>query len=366
MRFSTLRLLALCLPLIVFFIVVACEPGDSDSEVAEADDDADQTEDNLDALPSDDPNRYHWDGFTHPFYEGWFFRLVIPDGPSFAFIYSIQNPAAVDGDPSSAQVIVARSGGDSVENVVGIEEFAASSRRFSIRIGDHIAHEREFAGRIEDDGREVRWEVDYEVLEPWPDTMGGLTNVDGLPVNWYVGALRGRGHGEIDWNGERFSFENAAVFQDHNWGDYFPTGYIWLQTQEFGDAGDALAVAGGKVGPFEAGMFIWRRGTELVEIRSQDLNALFRFSGDVETGEVVADIISQRRRYVVTGFFADDVPAILPAPRPDGNVPYTRMAIDGVIRLEVLAWNRGWNLEEEVWFGHAGVEMGGDYGPPVF
>ena len=365
MWFYARRIWVLLLAVAVLAFVAGCLSDDNESEVVESDDD-DQAVDNSDVPPSTDPNRYHWDGLTHPFYEGWFFRVVVPNGPSFAFIYSVQNPAAVAGDPSSAQVIVACSGGDSVENVVGIEEFAASSRHFSIRIGDHIAHEREFAGRIEDDGREVRWEVDYEVLEPWPDTMGGLTNVDGLPVNWHVGALRGRGHGEIDWDGERLSIENAAVFQDHNWGDYFPTGYIWMQSQEFGDAGDALAVAGGKVGPFEAGMFIWRRGNELVEIRSQDLDALIRFSSDFDQGEVVADIISQRRRYLVTGYFADDVPAILPAPRPEGNVPYTRMVIAGVIRIQVMTWNRGWQLEDEVWSGNGGVEMGGDYGPPVF
>ncbi|HEY9648127.1 MAG TPA: tocopherol cyclase family protein, partial [Chroococcidiopsis sp.] len=36
---------------------------------------------------------YHWDGGDRPFFEGWYFRLTLPEGgPSFAFMYSIEHP----------------------------------------------------------------------------------------------------------------------------------------------------------------------------------------------------------------------------------------------------------------------------------
>ncbi|MDJ0549473.1 MAG: tocopherol cyclase family protein, partial [Microcystis sp. M49637_WE12] len=36
---------------------------------------------------------YHWDGITPRFFEGWYFRVMIPQlADGFAFMYSIQDP----------------------------------------------------------------------------------------------------------------------------------------------------------------------------------------------------------------------------------------------------------------------------------
>ena len=37
---------------------------------------------------------YHWPGGNHRFFEGWYFRVTLPEaGESFAFMYSIDDPA---------------------------------------------------------------------------------------------------------------------------------------------------------------------------------------------------------------------------------------------------------------------------------
>jgi hypothetical protein len=37
---------------------------------------------------------YHWDGSLRRFFEGWYFRLTLPElGESVAFMYSIDDPA---------------------------------------------------------------------------------------------------------------------------------------------------------------------------------------------------------------------------------------------------------------------------------
>ena len=36
---------------------------------------------------------YHWNGYKHPFFEGWYYRLTLPpDRGTIAFMYSIQDP----------------------------------------------------------------------------------------------------------------------------------------------------------------------------------------------------------------------------------------------------------------------------------
>jgi tocopherol cyclase len=376
-RFTLPFVLALIL---LLFLFVSCGDEDSSSDVSAEEEDDDTTgdvdddnvdddiadDDDDDQWPGGDPNRYHWDGQANPFYEGWFFRIALPDGRSFAFIYCIQNPGDATGDMGGAYLVAARSGGDLFQETFEAAAFSGNPESFAVQIADHSATEGHLDGEVHENSHDATWDIDYEIIEPWTDTMGDFTNQPDLPVNWYVGALRGRAGGVIEWDGEVISFTDAAVFQDHNWGDFFPSGYIWMQSQEFPDAGDAVAVAGGAVGLMEAGMFVWRHGDELVEIRSQDFNAQFDFSSNFENDQVAADIRSEGRRYLVTGFFDDDIPSILPAPMPEGFLPYTRMALAGRICVQAfIGHGNDWELVEEVWSDNAGVEIGGAYGPPI-
>ncbi len=359
-------------------LLVSCDYEDDDDSDAEnvvdddsmdADDDTTSPGDDDDDDPwpaGDDPNRYHWDGLADPFYEGWFFRVALPDGRSFAFLYCVQNPGATEDDLGGAHLVAARNGGELFRQSWDTDEFIADADSFEVEIAGHHAAKGRVDGVIQDGGHEVAWSIDYEIIEPWLNTMGDFTNAPNLPINWYVGALRGSGSGVIEWDGEVVEFAEAAVFQDHNWGDFFPGGYAWMQSQEFPDSGDALALAGGKVGAIEAGMFVWRRDGELVELRSQDFNASFDFSSDYDSGLIEADIQTANRRYLISGFFDNDTPSVLPAPMPEGFLPYTRMALSGRIRVQTYTQNGdAWDLVEEIWSDNAGVEMGGDYGPPI-
>ena len=43
---------------------------------------------------------YHWNGSDHRFFEGWYYRVTLPDcGQTFAFMYSIEDP--IGGKPYS-------------------------------------------------------------------------------------------------------------------------------------------------------------------------------------------------------------------------------------------------------------------------
>jgi len=42
--------------------------------------------------------RYHFDGTARPFFEGWYFKVAIPEcRQSFCFMYSVENPLFRDG-----------------------------------------------------------------------------------------------------------------------------------------------------------------------------------------------------------------------------------------------------------------------------
>ncbi|KAK3247559.1 tocopherol cyclase, partial [Cymbomonas tetramitiformis] len=52
-------------------------------------------------------NGYHYDGSPRRFFEGWYFRVTLPgdDGQSFAFMYSIEDPAGSSVAGVGAQVM---------------------------------------------------------------------------------------------------------------------------------------------------------------------------------------------------------------------------------------------------------------------
>lgn len=54
----------------------------------------------------DDAVRYHYDGTARPFFEGWYFKVSIPEcRQSFCFMYSVENPLFRDGMSDLDRVI---------------------------------------------------------------------------------------------------------------------------------------------------------------------------------------------------------------------------------------------------------------------
>jgi tocopherol cyclase len=50
---------------------------------------------------------YHWDGLASGFFEGWYFRLTLPEiRESFAFMYSIEDPSGASSHSGGAVQIL--------------------------------------------------------------------------------------------------------------------------------------------------------------------------------------------------------------------------------------------------------------------
>lgn len=312
-------------------------------------------------FPSLDPNRYHWDGFSHPYFEGWFFRVVVSETTSFAFIYGVQNPGVPDGESSSSFVVAARNGEPAWTALFPVDAFTASRQTLAVRVGDNRATADGLSGCLQNEGEEVCWNLRFVTEDVWSDTMGLLTNIPALPLNWHVGNLRARAEGEIVWKGETFTVRDAPLFQDKNWGTVFPPSYIWIQAGGFSPEQDTLVFAGGDIG-LTAGMFVWRGAGRNYAMRSQDLNTVLSIWPAPDRGEVRVDLSRGAVRLVLTGRFGDDEPVLLPAPTYEGYVPYTRMALLGEVQIEVYE-KTGWDyrLLETVTPDQAAVEIGGAY-----
>lgn len=242
---------------------------------------------------------YHYDGTTRKFFEGWYFKVSIPERKqSFCFMYSVENPAfpkkltplevAQHGSRSTgagAQILGPDDKyicqyteeshnfwGSRRELMLGNTFVAADGQRpprsevppqeFNKRVleGFQVTplwHQ----GSIRDDGRSdyvetvktASWEYSTRPVYGWGDvgskqksTAGWLAAFPVFEPHWQICMAGGLSTGWIDWDGERYEFKDAPSYSEKNWGGAFPRKWFWVQCNVFeGATGEVALTAAG-------------------------------------------------------------------------------------------------------------------------
>ncbi|KAK6912736.1 Tocopherol cyclase [Dillenia turbinata] len=243
---------------------------------------------------------YHFNGSTGKFFEGWYFKVSIPEcRQNFCFIYTVESPAfknkltaleVAQYGPRSTGVGAQIFGADDKY----IFQFSEESQNFwgnrhELMLGNAFVvgkgsrppnnevRPEEFnkrvsegfqvtplwhQGFIRDDGRSdhaqtvktARWEYSTHPVYGWGDigskqkaTAGWLAAFPVFEPHWQICMAGGLSTGWIEWDGKRYEFENAPSYSEKNWGGAFPRKWFWLQCNVFeGANGDiALTAAGG-------------------------------------------------------------------------------------------------------------------------
>lgn len=99
---------------------------------------------------------------------------------------------------------------------------------------------------------DARLEARFTSPAPWPRrALGGLGlghPVPALGQYWHPHVLSGRVDGELELDGTTWSFDDARLYAEKNWGRGFPRRWWWGQASGIGDDDDAcVAFAGGDV-----------------------------------------------------------------------------------------------------------------------
>ncbi|KDO79774.1 hypothetical protein CISIN_1g011258mg [Citrus sinensis] len=116
-------------------------------------------------------------------------------------------------------------------------------------------------GCIHDDGRtnfaetvkSARWEYSTRPVYGWGNvgskqnsTAGWLAAFPVFEPHWQICMAGGLSTGWIEWDGERFEFQDAPSYSEKNWGGAFPRKWFWVQCNVFeGATGEVALTAGG-------------------------------------------------------------------------------------------------------------------------
>jgi tocopherol cyclase len=228
---------------------------------------------------------YHWQGQS-PFFEGWYVRLLLPNtGKSFAFMYSIENPAGDRHYSGGAVQILGPAEGEKENQedqliwriFPSVKDFWASPRQFAlghwgkctddsqvkplppenffsmVKEGYQI-YQNQHQGQITDGDRHCRWQFTVEPEITWGDpqrfpraTAGWLSFLPLFDPGWQILLAQGKAQGWLEWQGKRYEFDQALVYAEKNWGHSFPSRWFWLQANYFPDhPGLSVTAAGGE------------------------------------------------------------------------------------------------------------------------
>ncbi|MGC1306871.1 MAG: tocopherol cyclase family protein [Phormidesmis sp.] len=233
---------------------------------------------------------YHWRGASwfsaRRFFEGWYFRLTLPEsGQTFAFMYSIDDPAGGTAHHGGAAQILGPNETYYCRTFPDVTQFWAWPHRLGLghwrtsQVGRaRYLSPAAFARKAFDDetlegyqltsehhqGRllnpagqssnvEAQWQYTVQPISGWGPagvrsraTAGWLSYLPVFDPGWQVLMAHGLASGWMEWQGDRTHFQNAPVYAEKNWGTAFPAKWFWLQCNAFtGEPDLSITAAGG-------------------------------------------------------------------------------------------------------------------------
>ncbi|MCG8362644.1 MAG: tocopherol cyclase family protein [Pseudanabaenales cyanobacterium] len=221
---------------------------------------------------------YHWDGGDRRFFEGWYFRVTLPDiRQTFAFMYSIEDP--IGGQFYSgggAQILgpndeyLCRTFRDASQfwgwkQALGLGHWRQATTSRLPRLLEPDLFEQQVQegyqvtttwhqGKLLDpgSGNSAFWRYQTQPIYGWgapskpqQSTAGWLSQFQIFEPGWQILMAHGLATGWIDWNGQRYEFTEAPAYSEKNWGGSFPQKWFWYNCNAFDNEPDLALTAGG-------------------------------------------------------------------------------------------------------------------------
>lgn len=196
------------------------------------------------------PERYHGQGKKPPFFEGWYFKLVdASEQHKLAVIPGI----FLSDDPARRHAFVQvldGASGRAVYHRFPMEEFRAAPDAFAISVGPNSFSSQRMSLQLSSPEGSLTGEVAFEGVRPWPvsllspGVMGWYAWAPYMECNHGILSLDHGLRGRLDRDGRRISFDGGRGYIEKDWGQAFPAGYVWMQSNHFqGEEGVCLTAS---------------------------------------------------------------------------------------------------------------------------
>jgi tocopherol cyclase len=284
--------------------------------------------------------------------EGWFWRLSDPAQGRVVVALCSENRHP-DGNWSTAAIALHPGG---IVRSAAIDGVRADRTRFSVQAdsgGDLIDAGRDRLRMVLGDtppntsaADRSRIEVDLTFHDSyeWPKAFGGggvFSSVPFLNQYWHPYRLGGKASGTVTHADQRWTFTDATLYCERNWGAGFPQRWWWGQAHDFGDADVSVAFSGGllELGPLQRDVtgVVVRLGDRVLRITPPAL-----VSSNCDVREWHIDARTPRYHVVLDGQGTPDGPHVLPVPLPAErrNIDTDYEYLAGTLRCTIREWGR--------------------------
>lgn len=223
---------------------------------------------------------YHWNQVTPRYFEGWYFRLTLPEiNQTFAFMYSLEDPLGNEPNSGGAVQILGIDEAYLIRTFPNVQKFFADQNdlafghwhKTNLTSKAKLLSPAEFRkditegyqataqlnqGSIYDPVRNeyCRWEYEIKPIYGWGNSQQPQQSSAGwlsfLPIfepGWQITMAHGLATGWIEWHGQKYQFTNAPAYSEKNWGSSFPEKWFWLNCNSFNQEADLAVTAGGGI-----------------------------------------------------------------------------------------------------------------------
>ena len=172
---------------------------------------------------------HHLSGNPAPFFEGWYFKNQNADN-TVAFIPGV----SITGDGERTAFIQVITDGFSYTANYDFEDFYASKDRLFVRIAGNTFSDEGISVNITSDGMKCIGKLKYTDITPIKyDIMGPFSLLGNMECNHGILSMHHLVHGNMEINGEKWSFAHDTGYIEKDWGRSFPSSYTWLQCNSF-------------------------------------------------------------------------------------------------------------------------------------
>ena len=240
------------------------------------------------------PDQFQGWNRRRKYFEGWYFKVLNEqETNAFAIIPGI----AIDDQGKGQAFIQVLDGKKQTARYhkFGVDEFSPSPDRFNITIQNNNFSLQSL--HLDLPGLKGELHFSNPVLWPnrWysPGIMGPYTFLPLMECYHGIVSMDHEINGQIEVEGEVLDFNNGRGYIEKDWGQSFPSAYIWLQSNHFSQPGISVKVSVAKI-PYLGYSFVgfiagvWL-GDRLIQFTTYNRSVLRKSTIDTEKVELVME-----------------------------------------------------------------------------
>jgi hypothetical protein len=193
------------------------------------------------------PEGYHGQGRHAPYFEGWYFKIVdAGENNIYAIIPGVSLSEGQEGPHAFIQVLNGKTG-ETLYYTYPLDEVDAATDHLDVRIGPNHFTSQGMDLDLPKSSLRLKGLITFDELTPWPVTllspgiMGWYAWVPWMECYHGVPSLDHGLTGSLLTPDGEIDFDGGRGYIEKDWGASFPKGWVWIQSNHFGEPGISLS-----------------------------------------------------------------------------------------------------------------------------